>query len=90
MSTIDIFLKALKNRLSNNIASYVSRCYNTPKTVKAYKEYTLEVWLLQGEEKILISTAAKTDKVVTEEDKERIMESLYIATIENVLKRYGI
>ena len=90
MTSIDIFLKALSNRMDTHRGKFICNTYTKPCKFPAYKCMTIEVWNVDGEQKTLLSKEEITERMVDEEEKQNISQQLMIKSIENVLKWYGI
>ena len=93
MKTIDIvegFNKFFVERYPNR-GFFVSKLnVEQGKISKLYKTYTLEVWCVDGENKQLISSASRTENVVSLEAEAELRQLLVQETIENILKWYGL
>lgn len=90
MKELDIFLKALSNRMKGNQSTYIPRLTKKPSKFGAVQTYTLEVWCIEGEDKQLISSASRTKNVVSLEVEAELRQLLIQETIENILKWYGL
>lgn len=90
MKELDIFLKALSNRMKGKRDTYIPRLTKKPSKFGAVQTYTLEVWCVDGESKQLISSASRTENVVSLEAEAELRQLLIQETIENILKWYGL
>ena len=90
MKELDIFLKALSNRMKEKRGTYIPRLAKKPSKFGAVQTYTLEVWCVDGEDKQLISSASRTENVVSLEVEAELRQLLIQETIENILKWYGL
>lgn len=90
MKELDIFLKALSNRMKGKRGTYISRLIKKPSKFGAIQTYTLEVWCVDGENKQLISSTSRTENVVSLEAEAELRQLLVQETIENILKWYGL
>ena len=90
MKELDIFLKALSNRMKGNQSTYIPRLTKKPSKFGAVKTYTLEVWCVDGKNKQLISSTSRTENMVSLEVEVELMQLLIQETIENILKWYGL
>ena len=90
MKELDIFLKALSNRMKEKRGTYISRLTKKPSKFGAVQTYTLEVWCVDGENKQLISSASRTENIVSLEAEAELRQLLVQETIENILKWYGL
>lgn len=90
MKELDIFLKALSNRKRGKQSTYIPRLTKKPSKFGAVQTYTLEVWCVDGEDKQLISSASRTENVVSLEVEAELRQLLIQETIENILKWYGL
>lgn len=90
MKELDIFLKALSNRMKEKRGTYIPRLTKKPSKFGAVQTYTLEVWCVDGENKQLISSASRTENVVSLEAEAELRQLLVQETIENILKWYGL
>lgn len=90
MKELDIFLKALSNRMKGNQSTYIPRLTKKPSKFGAVQTYTLEVWCVDVEGKQLISSASRTENVVSLEVEAKLRQLLIQETIENILKWYGL
>ena len=90
MKELDIFLKALSNRMNGKRGIYIPRLTKKPSKFGAVQTYTLEVWCVDGESKQLISSASRTENVVSLEAEAELRQLLVQETIENILKWYGL
>ena len=90
MKELDIFLKALSNRMKEKRGTYIPRLTKKPSKFGAVQTYTLEVWCVDGDNKQLISSASRTENVVSLEAEAELRQLLVQETIENILKWYGL
>ena len=90
MNELNIFLKALSNVMKGKRSTYIPRLTKKPSKFGAVQTYTLEVWCVDGENKQLISSASRTENVVSLEAEIELMQLLIQETIENILKWYGL
>ena len=90
MKELDIFLKALSNIMKGKRGIYIPRLTKKPSKFGAVQTYTLEVWCVDGESKQLISSASRTENVVSLEAEAELRQLLVQETIENILKWYGL
>lgn len=90
MKELDIFLKALSNIMKGKRGTYIPRLTKKPSKFGAVQTYTLEVWCVDGENKQLISSASRTENVVSLEAEAELRQLLVQETIENILKWYGL
>ena len=90
MKELDIFLKALSNIIKGKRGTYIPRLTKKPSKFGAVQTYTLEVWCVDGENKQLISSASRTENVVSLEAEAELRQLLVQETIENILKWYGL
>ena len=90
MKELDIFLKALSNIMKEKRVTYIPRLTKKPSKFGAVQTYTLEVWCVDGENKQLISSASRTENVVSLEAEAELRQLLVQETIENILKWYGL
>ena len=90
MKELDIFLKALSNIMKGKRGTYIPRLTKKPSKFGAIQTYTLEVWCVDGENKQLISSASRTENVVSLEAEAELRQLLVQETIENILKWYGL
>lgn len=90
MSEIVLFLKALDKRLVNHVGVFVPKYTQLPTKFPAYQKYNLQVWLVNGDIRDIISNVDITARTVEEDEKTKVREELIISTIENILKYYGI
>lgn len=90
MKELDIFLKVLSNRMKEKRGTYIPRLTKKPSKFGAVQTYTLEVWCVDGENKQLISSASRTENVVSLEAEAELRQLLVQETIENILKWYGL
>lgn len=89
MKTIDIFLRALKNRLPR-LGDYIPHYYVTPQKFPAIKEHVCEIYLIgEGENRIIVSESI-TEHDTTVEETESIKERLCQKVIERLLENYGL
>ena len=93
MSPLQVFLLALEERLNSegeHKGSFVTKQNIELCSFKAYKRFTQQVWLIDGNYKKIITKVEYTAKVVTEEEKNSALNTLYHLAITEVLKYYGI
>ena len=90
MKELDIFLKALSNIMKGKRGIYIPRLTKKPSKFGAIQTYTLEVWCVDGKNKQLISSASRTENVVSLEAEAELRQLLVQETIENILKWYGL
>ena len=90
MKELDIFLKALSNRMKGKRGIYIPRLTKKPSKFGAVQTYTLEVWCVDGENKQLISSTSRTENVVSLEAEAKLRQLWVQETIENILKWYGL
>ena len=90
MKELDIFLKALSNIIKGKRGTYIPRLTKKPSKFGAVQTYTLEVWCVDGENKQLISSASRTENVVSLEAEAELRQLLVQETIDNILKWYGL
>lgn len=90
MKELDIFLKALSNIMKGKRGTYIPRLTKKPSKFGAVQTYTLEVWCVDGKNKQLISSASRTENVVSLEAEAELRQLLVQETIENILKWYGL
>ena len=90
MKELDIFLKALSNIMKGKRGTYIPRLTKKPSKFGAVQTYTLEVWCVDGDNKQLISSASRTENVVSLEAEAELRQLLVQETIENILKWYGL
>lgn len=90
MKELDIFLKALSNIMKGKRGTYIPRLTKKPSKFGAIQTYTLEVWCVDGDSKQLISSASRTENVVSLEAEAELRQLLVQKTIENILKWYGL
>ena len=90
MKELDIFLKAFSNIMKGKRGIYIPRLTKKPSKFGAIQTYTLEVWCVDGKSKQLISSASRTENVVSLEAEAELRQLLVQETIENILKWYGL
>ena len=90
MKELDIFLKALSNIMKEKRGTYIPRLTKKSSKFGAVQTYTLEVWCVDGKNKQLISSASRTENVVSLEAEAELRQLLVQETIENILKWYGL
>ena len=90
MKELNIFLKALSNIMKGKRGTYIPRLTKKPSKFGAVQTYTLEIWCVDSENKQLISSASRTENVVSLEAEAELRQLLVQETIENILKWYGL
>ena len=90
MKEIKIFLEALQERLGFKDKVFSVILNHSPFNIPAIKHYTLTVYLTDKDSVETIVTSEKTDRVITESEKEKMIEYLAKDCIIQILKKYGI
>ena len=90
MNELNIFLKALSNVMKEKRSTYIPRLTKKPSKFGAVQTYILEIWCVDSDNKQLISSASRTENVVSLEAEAELRQLLVQETIENILKWYGL
>lgn len=86
---IDIFLKALSNRL-HKIGILIPHYYVVPQLFPAVKEHKCEIWLIgEGDKHVIVSETVKGHDTTVEES-NALKEELCQKVIEKLLEYYGL
>lgn len=90
MNALDIFIKALQNRMPTKLGNLIPHYYVTPQKFPAIKEHTCEIFLVgEGQPRTIVICSIK-DHDTTIEETNSIKERLWIEVITKLLEYYGL